>query len=272
MSPNMSGILIRCARAWQAPTHIQEHIRYPLLGRLSYHVVSTFELFSELGETCTKRVHVFFFFMLPDSWRLGQSENYAPVQKRRKRQLRKPPGFLYILDFKIAPIRHRAFRLVGRVWSTCPVFWFSNVRGLVFLFFEGPTWYYLRGPRSSFHAIFCIGFQTSFSTRNAPSKAQKRYPKQPQIIKIRRPIIIETHPQLRAAKRLRLGGVKPLKLTTFATLQLFSQKAQSSPSKAKTKKEMEASGNLALVYLIPTHPPFPLLGMYSPPPGWWVRG
>ena len=59
-------------------------------------------------------------------------------------------------------IRHRAFRLVGRVWSTWQVFWFSDAWGLVFLSLNGATWYYLRYLRSSFHAFFALVFRPPF--------------------------------------------------------------------------------------------------------------
>jgi len=53
--------------------------------------------------------------------------------------------------------------------------------------------------------------------------------------KIGKQIITETHPQPRPEKRLRLGGVKTLKLTTLITLSAVFPKAQNSQS--KTKKE-----------------------------------
>ena len=49
--------------------------------------------------------------------------------------------------------------------------------------------------------------------------------------------IIETHPQPRPVKTLRLEGVKPLELPSA-----FFPKAQSSQSKAKNGAEMEAWG------------------------------
>ena len=55
-------------------------------------------------------------------------------------------------------------------------------------------------------------------------------------------IIIETHPQPRAAKKFRLEGIKPLKLKTFTTLSAVFPKAQSSEIEANQKTEMEASG------------------------------
>ena len=85
-------------------------------------------------------------------------------------------------------------------------------------FLKGSTWYYLLNLRSPFHAFFCIGFQTCFSPRSEPEKAQNGNPKQQQIKTICKKIIIETHPQPRASKKLRPGGVKHLKLTTFTTL------------------------------------------------------
>ena len=113
---------------------------------------------------------------------------------------------------------------------------FSDVLVSCFLVLKGPTSrgrFSLRGSRSPFHTFFCIGFQTSFSTQSDPQKAQNRDPKQQQIIKIGKKIIIETHPQPRPAKRLRLGGIKPLKLTTLTTLSAVFPKARSSQSRAK---------------------------------------
>ena len=55
-------------------------------------------------------------------------------------------------------------------------------------------------------------------------------------------IIIETHPQPKAEKKLRLGGVKPLKLTTITTLSAVFPKAQRSQSEAKKGTKIEASG------------------------------
>ena len=46
-------------------------------------------------------------------------------------------------------------------------------------------------------------------------------------------LIIETHPQPRTTKRLHLGGVKPLKLTTFTTLSAVFPQAQGFQNKIK---------------------------------------
>ena len=110
------------------------------------------------------------------------------------------------------------------------------------MFLKGSTWYYLLNLHSPFYTFFCIGFQTCFSTRSEPEKAQNGNPKQQQTKQIGNKIIIETHPQPRAAKRLRLGGVKPLKLTTLTTLSTVFPKAQRSQSEAKKEAEIEASG------------------------------
>ena len=53
-------------------------------------------------------------------------------------------------------------------------------------------------------------------------------------------IIIETHPQPRAVKRLRLGGVKTLEFITSTTLSAVFPEAQSSQSEAKKEAEMAA--------------------------------
>ena len=110
------------------------------------------------------------------------------------------------------------------------------------MFLTGSTLYYLQNLRSPFHTFFCIGFQTSFSTRSEPEKAQNGNPKQQQIKQIGKKIIIETHPQPRAAKRLRLGGVKPLKLTTITTLSAVFPKAQRSQSRARMEAEVRYAG------------------------------
>ena len=54
--------------------------------------------------------------------------------------------------------------------------------------------------------------------------------------------IIRTHPQPRAAKRLCLRGVKPVRLTNFTTLSAIFPKAQRSQSEAKKGADIEVSG------------------------------
>ena len=89
---------------------------------------------------------------------------------------------------------------------------------------------------------FLHWFQNSFSTRDSPLKAQNRDPRHPKIIKICIKIIIETRPQPRAEKRLRLGRAKPVKLTTLTPLSAVFPKAQRSQREAKNDAEIEASG------------------------------
>ena len=67
-------------------------------------------------------------------------------------------------------------------------------------------------------------------------------------------LIIETHPQSRPANRLRLEGVKPLKLTTLKTLSAVFPKAQSSQSEAKKEAEIEASGSKTIKNRENEHP------------------
>ena len=62
------------------------------------------------------------------------------------------------------------------------------------------------------------------------------------IMKISKQIFIETNPQPRTAKRLRLERVKPLKLTTIATLSAVCTNAQSPQSRAKKEAGIKASG------------------------------
>ena len=122
------------------------------------------------------------------------------------------------------------------------IFRFSDARGLIFLFLKGSTWYYLLDSQRPFHVFFCIGFQTCFSTRSEAEKAQNRNPQQQQTKQIGNTIIIETHPHPRAAKRLRPGRVKPLKLTTITTLSVVFPKAQRFQNEAKKEAEIEVSG------------------------------
>ena len=82
-----------------------------------------------------------------------------------------------------------------------------------------------------------LGFQDSFSTRSEFEKTENGNPKHQQISTIRKKIIIETHPQPRAAKRFHLGGVKPLKLTTRTKLSTVFPKAQRSQSEAKKEQK-----------------------------------
>jgi len=71
-----------------------------------------------------------------------------------------------------------------------------------------------------------------FSTRNEPESSEQE-PKTATNQDDPQKIIIGTHPQPRAAKRLRLGGIKPLKLTNITTLSAVFPKAQRSQAKAK---------------------------------------
>jgi hypothetical protein len=59
------------------------------------------------------------------------------------------------------------------------------------------------------------------------------FSKTAKIIEIDSKIILETHPQPRATKRLHLGGVKPLKLTTLTTLSAVLPQAQRYQMKPK---------------------------------------
>ena len=135
-------------------------------------------------------------------------------------------------------IRRRAFRLVGRVWSLCPV---SEVWSLVFLFFKGSTWYYFLDSRSPFHVFFCIGFQTCFSARSEPEKVQNGNQNSSNSSKSAKKTSSErTHRQ--ELQKGSLEGVKPLKLTTITTLPVVFPKAQRSQSEAKKEAEIEGSG------------------------------
>ena len=109
------------------------------------------------------------------------------------------------------------------------------------MFFKRTTWYDLRYSRSSFHTLFSSVFRP-FQCRTIFKKLRTTTQNNQKIMNIGRTIIIEMHPQPRAAKRLRLGGVKPLQLTTFTTFSAVFQKTQSSQSNAETKAEIEASG------------------------------
>ena len=82
-------------------------------------------------------------------------------------------------------------------------------------------------------------FNREHSSKSPELGLKKNYIK---IKQIGRTIIIETHPQSRAAKKLRLGRVKPLKLITFTTFSALLPKAQSSQSDAKKEIEIQASG------------------------------
>ena len=104
---------------------------------------------------------------------------------------------------------------------------------LVFLFLKEATLHY--SQNALILTPFLKGFQNSFAARSDPRKAQDRDPKQ-QIKKIKKQIIIETHPQPGPAQRVRLEGVKPLKLTTFPALSAAFLKRPRA-LKVKPKKE-----------------------------------
>ena len=88
-----------------------------------------------------------------------------------------------------------------------------------------------------FPLVFILPFQQELSSKSSEPK-----PKTDKIHEILQKILIETHPQPRAAKRLRLRGVTPFKLTTLTTLSAVSHKAQGPESEAKKAAEIEASG------------------------------
>ena len=65
--------------------------------------------------------------------------------------------------------------------------------------------------------FFALVFRPPFQ-QGAILKSSEAEPKTAQIHEFGKKNIIEAHPQPRAAKRLRLRGVNPVKLTTFTTL------------------------------------------------------
>ena len=84
-------------------------------------------------------------------------------------------------------IRHRAFRLVGRVWSPCLVFWFSDVLMSCFLLLKGthsPTDVFHRVARVPlFTPFLCLFFRPPFWQRLNPKALNMRAPKHLKIIK-----------------------------------------------------------------------------------------
>ena len=107
------------------------------------------------------------------------------------------------------------------------------------LVLQGSHMVLLAKPALPFSHFFCTGFHTSFLHTDRSLKTQNRDPTQHTITQIGNKIIIETHPQPRPAKRLRLEGVKPLKVITSTRPSTVFPKAQSSQSKTKKGAEME---------------------------------
>ena len=110
------------------------------------------------------------------------------------------------------------------------------------MFLKGSTGYYLHEPRSPFSSLFLHCFSDLLFNADQPSKSPELRPETANNHENLIKIIIETRPQPRAEKRFRLGGVKPLKLTTITTLSAVFPKAQRSQSEAKKEAEIEASG------------------------------
>ena len=84
-------------------------------------------------------------------------------------------------------IRHRAFRLVGRVWSPCLVFWFSDVLMSCFLLLDGTHSPTVGFPCKTHVPLFtfflCLFFRPPFWQRLNPKALKMRAPKQLKIIK-----------------------------------------------------------------------------------------
>mgnify|MGYP000748875500 CR=1 FL=1 len=133
----------------------------------------------------------------------------------------------------------------GRVWSTCLVFWSSDVPFLSLKGTHSPTVGFRfspRGSRSSFYSFFVSFFQTSFLTAIKPKSSQNDSSQTAKNHKKLQKKVTETHPQSGPVKRLSLAGAKPLKLTTLTTLSAVFPKAQSSQSRAKMEAKMKSSG------------------------------
>ena len=95
--------------------------------------------------------------------------------------------------------------------------------------------------RSPFDAFLLHCFPDLLFNAEQPLKSPEPGPETATNHRDRQKNIIETHPQPRAEKNLRLGRVEPLKLTTFTTISTVFPETQRSQSEAK-KNEIEASG------------------------------
>ena len=92
------------------------------------------------------------------------------------------------------------------------------------------------GRAPLFIPFFALAFRPHHQKSSEPGPKTAKKNERPQAI------ISGTHPHPRAAKRLCLEGVKPLKLKTFTTLSAVFLKAQISQSETKKEAKMEASG------------------------------
>ena len=126
----------------------------------------------------------------------------------------------------------------GRVWSTCLVFWSSDVPFLSLKGTHSPTVGFPCDLRVPFLLLFCIFFQTSFLTAIKPKSSQSEGSQTTKNHKNMQKKVTETHPQSGPVKRLSLAGAKPLKLTTLTTLSAVLPQAQR--FQMKPKRELKS--------------------------------
>ena len=113
---------------------------------------------------------------------------------------------------------------------------------LVFLFFKGTHIPYSRNSRDLFSSLFAFFFGTSFLTTICINMSQKGSTKTAQNHKNLQKLIIKAHPQSRHAKRLRLEGVKPFKLSIVLHFQQSFQRPRA-PKKESKWTENGATGH-----------------------------
>ena len=126
--------------------------------------------------------------------------------------------YIYMYNFIVSYICHRAARHAGACSRQCLV---VPCLMACFLYLKGTPPPYSLNLHTPFFTLFASCFQTSLFTIINAKRSQKRNFKISQNRKNTKTLVVRAHLRTRYAKRPRLEGAKPLKITTVSQFWLF---------------------------------------------------